>query len=174
MKKVVVLLALAALLVGAVAVLYAQEEAAPAEKPAMAETPWFDLENCAFCKNLTAEEGLMEHMTWENFVIPTGMMTVSTVAPGYEDKFQNAMKNMEETSKRLMAGEQLPMCGMCQSFGMIWATGKMDYKMFDTKAGHIELTTSSDPEVVAMIQKHAQRTIDEYAKLEQMEKPAEE
>jgi hypothetical protein len=73
-----------------------------------------------------------------------------------------------------MAGEHLPMCGMCQSFGMLFATGKMDYKMFDTKAGHIELATSTDPEVIALIQKHAQRTIDEYAKYEQMEKPAEE
>lgn len=174
MKKVVVLLALAALLVGAVAVLYAQDEAVPIEKTAMTEAPWFDMENCAFCKNLTAEEGLMQHMTWENYVIPTGMMSVSTVAPGYEAKFQNAMKNMEEAGNRLMAGEKLPMCGMCQSFGMLFATGKMDYKMFDTKAGHIELATSTDPEVIAMIQKQAQRTIDEYAKMEQMEKPAEE
>jgi len=174
MKKVVVLLVLAVLLVGAVAVLYAQEETKPAEKPAMAETPWFDLENCAFCKNITAEEGLMDNMTWETYVIPTGMMTVTVVDPAYEAKFQNAMKNMEETGKRLMAGEKLPMCGMCQSFGMLFATGKMDYKMLDTKAGHIELATSTDPEVIAMIQKHAQRTIDEYAKLEQMEKPTEE
>ena len=32
------------------------------------EAAWFDLENCSLCKNLMAEEGLIESMTMENYV----------------------------------------------------------------------------------------------------------
>ena len=29
------------------------------------DLPWFDMEKCAFCKHITAEEGLMEHLNFE-------------------------------------------------------------------------------------------------------------
>lgn len=171
MKKLIVLLAAVALLVGGVVVLQAQDEMAATDKPAPAEKAWFDMVNCGFCKHLTAEEGLLQHSTWENFIIPTGMISVSTVEPGYEEKMKNAMHNMEETGMKMMAGETVPMCGMCQSFGMIMATGKAEWKDIDTKAGHLQIMTSTDPEVITMIQEHAQRTIDEYAKMEAAEQP---
>lgn len=65
----------------------------------------------------------------------------------------------------LTAGEDLPMCGMCQSFGVLHATGKVKWESWETPAGHITLMTSTDPEVIEMIHEHAQRTIEEYAKM---------
>ena len=35
---------------------------------------WFDLENCGMCKNMMAEEGLMENMKWETHAIAAGLM----------------------------------------------------------------------------------------------------
>lgn len=161
MRKLIPFL-LAALLVAAIAVVNAQEEAVAVEKP------WFDLENCGFCKNLLTD-GLIEHLTWETFVVPTGMMEVTTVEPGWEDKYATCLATMEETGKKMMAGETVPMCGMCQSYGTMFMTNKVEWKNFDTKAGHISLMTSTDPEVIAMVHAHAERTIDEYAKMEAAE-----
>lgn len=163
MKKLIPLL-LAIILVAAIAVVNAEDAAMPTEA-----NPWFDMPNCAFCKNLLVDN-LIDHLTWENYVIPTGAMEVTTVEPGWEDKYTACMTAMEDAGKKMMAGEQMHMCGMCQSYGMIFATGKTEFKQFDTKAGHISLMTSTDPEVIAMIQKHAQRTIDEYAKMEAQQK----
>ena len=136
------------------------------------DTPWFDLVNCGFCKNLAAQEGLLEHMKWENFVIGTGMISVTTVEPGWEDKYKAAMAGIEDAAKRFQAGERFPLCGMCTAYGMIKATGKVKEEGFSTKAGDIFVMTSTDPDVIAKIQANAQRTIDEYAKMEAAEKAA--
>ena len=29
------------------------------------DTPWFDMEKCAFCRTLTEDPHLLENMTWE-------------------------------------------------------------------------------------------------------------
>jgi len=160
MFKTAIMLALAAMLVIGITAGYAEEKATPVE------TPWFDLENCGMCKHLMAEEGLMDHMTWENYVVGTGMMSVTVVAPGWEEKYKEMSAAMDATGKKLMAGEQMYLCGFCQSFGMLFATGKVKWEEVETKAGYVSLMTSTDPETIKMIQTHAQRTIDEYKKME--------
>jgi hypothetical protein len=63
----------------------------------------------------------------------------------------------------MMAGEQMPMCGMCESYGQLMMSGaKMD--QVQTKACWVTVMSSQDPKVVAMILAHGRRTIDEYAK----------
>ncbi len=157
MKKLFPFL-LAALLVVAIAVVNAEDAATPAEET------WFDMPNCGFCKNLLTD-GLVDHLDWKNHVIATGMMSVTTVESGWEDKYATCMANMEEAGKKMMAGEQVPMCGFCNSYGSLHATGKVTFEEFDTKTGDVMLATATDPETIAMIQKHAQRTIDEFAKV---------
>jgi hypothetical protein len=161
MRKVLPFL-IGALLVAAIAVVNADE---PATK---AEEPWFDMENCSFCKNLLTD-GLIDHLGWSNHVISTGMMSVTTIEPGWEDNFEACMAKMEEAGQKLMAGEQLPMCNYCQSYGMIYASGKASFEEIETDAGHISLTTSTDPETIAMIQTHAQKTIDAFNKMMEAE-----
>ena len=122
---------------------------------------WFDLENCSMCKHLVAEKGLLENMEWENYVIADGMLSVTHVAPGYEEAYGRCMHNMEQTGQQLMTGQQMYLCGFCQSYGGLHMAGAQ-FETVETGVGQIDLVTSSDPEVVEMIRIHAQRTIDEY------------
>ena len=126
--------------------------------------PWFDLDNCEMCKNMTAEKGLMENMEWENHLTADGLISVTVVAAGYEEAFGRSMKNMTATADKMMAGEEMYLCGFCQSYGSLHMTGA-NFEQIPTKAGMIELVTSHDPAVVASIQKHGQKTIDEYNKM---------
>jgi len=128
---------------------------------AAGEGAWFDLENCAMCKNMSAEEGLMEHMEWENHLVENGMLSITRVDPAYEDAFKRSMDNMQATGQKLMTGEQMHLCGFCQSYGGLHMSGA-NFEMIKADAGYIDLVTSGDPKIVAMIHKHGQRTIDEY------------
>ena len=51
------------------------------------DKPWFDLENCSMCKGMMAQEGLMENMTWDHYLTKNGMMSVTTIADGYREKY---------------------------------------------------------------------------------------
>jgi len=127
-------------------------------------TPWFDLENCSMCKNMSSEEGLMEHMEWENHLTTDGMMSITIVAAGYEEAFARSMKNMKATGEKLMTGEKMYLCGFCQSYGGLHMAGA-NFEHIETKAGTIELVTSHDPAIVKKIHAHGQKTIDEYNKM---------
>jgi len=128
------------------------------------EGAWFDLANCDMCKHMTAEEGLMEHMEWENHLTADGYLSVTVVAPGYEEKFERAMANMQGMGAKMAAGEELYMCGFCQSFGGLYMAGAT-MENFETVGGHISVVSSRDPAVIEKIHAHAKRTIDEYAKM---------
>ena len=128
------------------------------------ETPWFDLEGCAMCKNMVAEEGLMEHMEWENFVVTNGMMSITVVDPDYEEAFERSMAAMEATGMKMMSGEEMYLCGFCQSYGSLHMAGAT-VENIDTKFGSVSLVTSDDPALVKMIQAHAETTISEYEKM---------
>lgn len=125
---------------------------------------WFDLEGCSMCKNFGAEPGLMEHIEWENHMISAGVMTVSVVDEEYQDALKRAEKNMAAVGQKLAAGEQLPLCGFCTSYGKLMMAG-VKIEQVETKLGAVVLMTSSDPEVVKMIQEHAKHTDEEYEKI---------
>jgi hypothetical protein len=125
---------------------------------------WFDLEGCSMCKNFAAEPGLMEHIEWENHMISDGVMTVSIVDEEYRDAMKRAEKNMAAVGEKLAAGEQLPLCGFCTSYGKLVMAG-VKIEQVDTDFGAVVLMTSSDPKVVEMIQAHARHTDEEYEKI---------
>ena len=128
------------------------------------EGAWFDMENCSMCKHLTTQEGLLDHMIWENHIIANGALSFTKVDPEYKDAYKQMGKDMEAVGAKLMAGEQLPLCNFCQSYGgLMMAGAKME--MIETAGGEIGLVTSTDPEMVKKIHAHTQRTIDEYAKM---------
>lgn len=149
MKKVGTLLAAVALCAMIAPQIGAEEEAA-----------WFDPHNCGICKNFTKEEGLMEAVEWEAHVIANGMLSVASVPAEFEEAFARAHKGIEETVKRMQGGEPTKMCGFCMSYGALMMAGAK-VEQIQTKAGHIGLVTSDNPEVVAKIHAHAKRTIAE-------------
>jgi hypothetical protein len=132
------------------------------------EAKWFDMENCAFCKNMMAEKGLMEHMKFANYDITNGVVTITTVAPEYKDAYLRATKKMEEMGNKMMSGEVNPMtvkmCGHCRTYGELMMKGvTIDYVRADV--GDIVVLTSSTPEMVTEIKQFAKKNESEMAKM---------
>jgi hypothetical protein len=128
---------------------------------------WFDMPNCEMCKPMMDQPGLLEHATWEQHNISNGIMSVTTVTPEFMPQFDKARAAMEAVSKRMMAGEEVHLCPMCQAMGACFAKG-LKAETVNTKHGQISIMTSDDPKVVAEIQAWAKRTNDEMAKMEAM------
>ena len=125
---------------------------------------WFDMENCSLCKNLMAEEGLMENMKMDSYVIATGWMMVSRVPEEYKAAHETAKKNMEKSVQKMMAGEEVYTCNFCMSYGAMMMAGAK-FENFESDGAEIMLATSTDPEVITQIQKHAKRTKMEMEKM---------
>jgi len=135
-----------------------------------ADKSWFDMENCAFCKHLTAEPGLMDHITkWDHYNVKNGSVSVTVVDEAYLPAYKKAMMMMEETGKKMQAGEQLPMCGMCEAYGAVMMKGA---QWEEVQSGNIfvSLMYSGDPDVINEIHALTDRTNDEMKKMEDMEK----
>jgi len=125
---------------------------------------WLDLESCAMCKTLTDDQELFENMVWDNQLFANGMVEITTVPIHFEKRFEKLMGKMQATGNRMMAGEQLPMCGMCLSYGKLMMAGATMDRM-QSGNSHITVISSRDPQVVELIRTHGQTTIDEYAKM---------
>ena len=128
------------------------------------DKPWFDLEKCAMCTGMTAQEGLMENMTWDHYLTKNGMMTVGTVTDAYKEKYEASHKTMMETVEKLKAGEEMYLCGFCTRHGELAKAG-VNMEHFSTKVGDVSLMTSTDEKQVEEIHAFAQKTIDELAKM---------
>lgn len=103
-------------------------------------------------------------MTWENHVLSNGMIEITAVPEEYGKRFKALMGKMEAAGARMMAGEAVELCNFCQSYGGLMMAGvKMD--QVEAKAGHINVITSDDPKVVAMIHEHAKTTITAYKEM---------
>ncbi len=127
------------------------------------DKPWLDLENCTMCTGMMAQEGLMDNMTWDHYLTKNGMMTVTTIADGYQEKYEASHKTMMKTMEKMKAGEEMYLCGFCTRHGELAQAG-VNKEHFSTKAGEVSLMTSTDKKQVEEIHAFAQKTIDELAK----------
>jgi hypothetical protein len=124
---------------------------------------WLDIENCGLCKNLTTDKELFAAMEWDTKLFANGLMEVTTVPVAYEARFQKLMGAMEASGAKMMAGEKMDMCGMCQSYGAMMMAG-VTMDQMQVGENHISIISSRDPKVVEMIRAHGQTTIDEMVK----------
>lgn len=131
---------------------------------------WFDMVNCGMCKNLSATPGMIENMAWNHYVIDGGMMTVAVVPDEYAEAWHTATEAMHATGQKMMAGEEMHLCGYCTSFGTILQTGKANMEVVETLAGEVTLVTSSDEATIGMIHEHAKRSMAEMEKMAAMSK----
>ncbi len=129
------------------------------------DKPWFDMENCAFCSKLLEDPGLLKNSVWEHHEIDNGIISVTTVKPEYLPSYRKAEAAMNEVGKKIAAGEQVPMCGMCQAFGALFMKGAR-MEVVETSVGSVMLMTSSDSTVVTEIKAWGKRTNDEMAMME--------
>jgi len=134
------------------------------------EKPWFDMKNCAFCKNLTTDPNLLKNMSWEHYDISNGVMVITCVTPAYKESYKNAMAAMQKIGEEMQKGKtDVPMCGHCQAYGALMMAGaKFEY--VPAKVGDIVTITSDKPELLAQIKSYGKRCREEMAKLEAAEK----
>jgi hypothetical protein len=166
MKKTV-LFAVTAILFAAVAFTFGVGNAGPGE------SAWFDMQGCAFCKNLVKDPALMKNMTWEHYDISNGAVVITTVTPEAKKSYIEAKTAMMDIGKKLETGQltmdKVPMCGHCQAYGKLMMMGAKIESVEGSQADVI-IMTSDKPEVVKEIKAFAQKNRDEMAKMEQAEK----
>ncbi len=130
-----------------------------------AQERWFDLKGCGICRHMANQEGLMQHIQCDVHPISQGMVMILTIPAEYVAKMDKAKQEMAATVARLQKGESVPMCGFCLSYGNLMQKGAT-LEEFKTPTGIVTLVTSSDPEVIGLIQAHANRTADEHKDME--------
>jgi hypothetical protein len=137
------------------------------------ETPWFDMENCSFCKHLLKDPKLLDNMTWEHLDISNGLLCITTVKPEYKKSYDEAMQAMMDLGQKLEKGEvdwkDIKMCGSCQHWGMLEKMGAK-FEHIQGKTADITLITSDNPEVVKKIKEYGRRNREEMAKMEKEKK----
>lgn len=166
MKKTA-FIAVTAILFASVALLQGVGNAGPGE------TAWFDMQGCAFCKNLVKDPALMKNMTWEHHDISNGVVAITTVKPEFRKSYVEARTAMMEVGKKLETGQlamdKVPMCGHCQAYGKLYMMGaKME--SIEGSQADVTIMTSDKPEMVKEIKAFAQKNRDEMAKMEKAEK----
>jgi hypothetical protein len=130
------------------------------------DEPWFDMEKCAFCKNMAAEEGLLEHMHMEFHKVDDGLVSVFTVDHGYEDKLAHAQAAMEKVAEDMQKTGEVPyMCGHCKMYGSFMMSGLMPQTL-EGKLATLEIWKTDDAEMVKKLHKYADRSTEEMAKME--------
>jgi hypothetical protein len=131
------------------------------------DKPWFDMEKCAFCSQLMAEQGLMDHMPkWEHHNTKTGGMTITVVDPEFVPAYKRAMAKMEEVGMKLQQGEQVYICGYCEAYGALM----IQFDQVESDNIFVYTAYSDKPELVDEIHAYIDRTNAEMAKMMETEK----
>ena len=134
------------------------------------EKPWFDMEKCAFCGQLTKHPGLLDHMTCEYHEVSNGYLMVTVVDSEYRPAYIEAEQAMEKLGADMTSGKVDPttvyMCGSCEAYGGLMMSGA-NIEHIPTRLGDIMLITSDKPDVIAAIKEYGRRSTEEMAKLEQ-------
>ncbi len=157
MKKSI--LTLAALMVIAIAAL------TTAEEKKMAEKPWFDMQNCVFCKELTAQPGLMEHMRHDYHNVSTGTISVLQVDASHMDSFKKAMIGMQTAASKMDPAKMPFMCQHCEKLGGLMMNSKIKIDQIETNFGSLTVYATQDSATMAMLHEFATRSNDEGKKM---------
>lgn len=126
--------------------------------PAEDDKPWFDMENCAFCKQITAQEGLADHMHHEYHHIKDGYLQVTKIDEGYREAYVKAQHAMQEVAEEMGKTGEFPyMCQHCSMYGQFMMAG-VKTEHVESGCGDIFLMTSGDPEMVPKLHDFADRS----------------
>jgi hypothetical protein len=137
------------------------------------DKPWFDMANCDMCKNMAAHPEMMAKVSWKGYPLNNGLMMVTTVTDDARETFMSMCKDMEATSEKLMAGEEMSLCGSCDAYAGLLGKGVTN-EMVATDFGSVRLSMSDDQEVVSALHAWAEHNDEEMAKMAtMMKKPAE-
>ena len=132
---------------------------------AAGEMAWFDMDNCAMCSNISSNTKLMKNISWDQYPISNGIVSVTTVKAYYVDDYRKAHAKMVEMGTQLQSGERMEMCGSCMALGMCMMTGPSQ-EYVETPNGDIWILTSDDEKVVTALHEWAERNKKEKMKME--------
>ena len=128
------------------------------------EAGWFDMDNCEICAAMADHKADMMRVKWETHKLENGLLSISVVPEDLKPAMDKAHKQMEKTIKRVEAGEEMHLCGYCQSLGHLMGHGAKKEEL-DTVGGHIFMLTSDKPEVVKEIHQHVDKSLAEFKKM---------
>jgi hypothetical protein len=128
------------------------------------EKPWFDMQNCDFCKVFTAEKGLMEHTQMEFHPIANGVAQMTWVAPEYKEACTRAQANAMKLAEAIQKGEKHTVCQFCENLGSFMQGGcKKDE--FTSRDATVTVFSSTDPTMVTKMHDWAKKTTEAMAKM---------
>ena len=125
---------------------------------------WFGMETCEICKPMADHMHLMDAIKWETHMIPSGFLSISVIPTEHKQEMDGVHGEMKKAIARAEKGEEMELCGHCQSWGHLLEAGAEKTEL-ETVGGSITMLTSDDEEVVKKIQAHAQRSLDEFKKM---------
>ncbi len=122
------------------------------------EKPWFDLQNCAFCKEVGAQPGLLEHMNTEYHNISSGFLSITKIDPEYLSLYEKMKAGMQKMVADMQSTGKIPyMCRHCSKYGEFAMAG-VKMEEVETGYGIIHMAMSSDSTMVTKLQEFAKRT----------------
>lgn len=149
MNRRVIILSICVVLIGALAMATDPE-------------PWFDLQNCAFCKQIGAQPGLAEQFNHEYHMLHNGVMSITHVGKEYKDAFAKAQLGMKDVIKEMQAGKEVKMCRHCSTLGSFYQLGVMPDQI--TRGEDIIVVyTSADTATVRKLQEFGKNSADAVA-----------
>jgi len=110
------------------------------------EAKWFDMQNCEFCKLMTAKPALTQSTKWETVKLSNGIATVETVPPQSMADYHVVCDSALALGKKLEKGEKLQLCGFCSTLGDLMKRG-IHHEFVYTSTGGITFLTSDKPEL---------------------------
>ncbi len=125
-----------------------------------------DYANCAVCKPMMASPELMQNLQWETSEIATGMVSITTVKPDYEEAYRKVHVEMMANLKKLESGEKMELCPLCQSLNKLAQAGAK-IENIDGAGAHVMAVTSEDPAVIAKIHGHVKWAQEAFSKHQQ-------
>jgi hypothetical protein len=123
-----------------------------------------DFHNCAVCKPLMAEPNLMQHMKWDTHTIATGMVSITTVHPDYEEAYARAHTAMMAAVAKLEGGAPMDLCPFCQGMTRLMEAGAK-IENVEGAGAHVMVVTSQDPAVIQQIHDHVKAVQEAHAKM---------
>lgn len=129
------------------------------------EKPWFDMDKCAFCKQLVKYDGLVENMKSEYHHISNGILSITVVDDKYNDAYNQAQADMERVAAEMGKGGEFPyMCGHCSKYGYFMMSG-VKMEAVEADAGIILIMQSDDTTMVKELHAFADKSEAEMEKL---------
>jgi hypothetical protein len=128
------------------------------------DKPWFDLEKCAFCKTLTAEPGLLDHMKSHFYDINNGVLSVTEVDKEFQPAFKRAQENMQKIIAGMANGNIPYMCQYCTKVGTFQMMGVKTSEV-PTDFGTVVVWSAPDSSIAGQLRAFGARTNDEFAKM---------